>query len=218
MDCYSITSSSQPAASKTSPVTPTVTTSRFESLPRELRNAIYEELWGATPVINARWKGMHQQLQYHNTPLDIKTDDSSALIEQERQERKLPLWLLASKTVLEESLEELVHGSIWTIGPCHKKRDTVVVNPMTGKSEFASWMNTSGTLPDVTKRDEMVLWMGGTHDTWKNYETLTLSQDEVVYLHKFIPRIGGVAQIRRLHLKTNISFSHRLTNNLRPED
>ncbi|KAF3051410.1 hypothetical protein E8E11_005387 [Didymella keratinophila] len=133
------------ATTSKSPDTTTVT-SQLELLPRELRNAIYEELWEATP--------------YHDAPLDIKTGDSGAIIEQEWQERKLPLWLLASKTVLEEGLEELVHGSIWTIGTYHKKRHSVVMNPVTGKSESASWMNISGTLPDPTKKDEMVLWMG----------------------------------------------------------
>lgn len=142
-------------------------------------------------------------------------NDSFAIMEEERQERKLPL---ASKTILEEGLQELIHGSIWTIGPYHKKGDRVVMNTMTGKSEFASWMNTSGTLPHPMKRDEMVLWMGSAHNSCWYERKLQFSQVEVVCLDGFIPRIGGVARIRTLRLKMNILFSHRHTKFLRPED
>lgn len=40
---------------------PTAAVSRFENLPRELRNAIYNELWQHSPVLNVMFRGIRVQ-------------------------------------------------------------------------------------------------------------------------------------------------------------
>ncbi|KZM22817.1 hypothetical protein ST47_g6050 [Ascochyta rabiei] len=49
---------------------PTFLDLSFEMLPRELRNIIYVELWNNTPVIKARYKGVHMKLRFGAAKLD----------------------------------------------------------------------------------------------------------------------------------------------------
>lgn len=65
----SITSLSPDPTEQIASNTSTVT-SPFETLPRELRNAIYDELWQNTPVLNIMSRGIRVQFRFHNTQID----------------------------------------------------------------------------------------------------------------------------------------------------
>lgn len=74
-------------------VTPSKT---FSNLPRELRDQIYYELWRGTPgvLVTSDERG-------------TITAYPGAIGPSEQETTKLPSWLLASKTVLQEGIEEL---------------------------------------------------------------------------------------------------------------
>ena len=73
----------------------------FFFFPRELRNEVYKHLWRATPRIRIWNKDMQTYVVSFDSPLP-----SRARISMVAEELKLPLWLFANKTVLEEAFTE----------------------------------------------------------------------------------------------------------------
>ncbi|KAF1923965.1 uncharacterized protein M421DRAFT_425307 [Didymella exigua CBS 183.55] len=90
---------------------PASVNSRFESLPRELRDIVYHELWRFTPKVSAKYKGIDMQLLLRSNATDQASSRPAS------QALPLPVWLRTRKSILHEGLAELQHSSSWTVGP-----------------------------------------------------------------------------------------------------
>jgi hypothetical protein len=73
----------------------------LEHLPREIRDSVYDELWKATPGVRVPHHWIDVRLSYGRHGWWEKHDG-------------LPAWLLTSKTVMKEGIEQLLFNSSWT--------------------------------------------------------------------------------------------------------
>ncbi|KAF2790725.1 hypothetical protein K505DRAFT_327376 [Melanomma pulvis-pyrius CBS 109.77] len=78
--------------------------SPFSKLPRELRDYIYDELWKDTPCLQSRRSGSTTVAVYK-----VKGAESF-----DRRAQDLPIWLLTSKLILEEAMEQFHRCSEWS--------------------------------------------------------------------------------------------------------
>ncbi|KAF2134321.1 hypothetical protein P153DRAFT_353483 [Dothidotthia symphoricarpi CBS 119687] len=86
----------------------------FFTLPRELRNAVYHQIWSHT----SRLSIPHQDRLYELTYTTRSSGPSP-------HQRGLPLWLLANKQFLTEGLDQLLLNAAWSWGtsnPSHNPR------------------------------------------------------------------------------------------------
>jgi hypothetical protein len=87
--------------------------SRFLSLPRELRNAIYHALWTLTPLRSIFYHGSLVKLHYNSTQLTSSTPCISGL----------PTWLLTNKATYLEAQAQLHLHATWTFEPALPRPD-----------------------------------------------------------------------------------------------
>ena len=87
--------------------------SHFQSLPRELRNFIYHELWKSTPKVRGMCNTIDSRMVFRSTAkepyLNLGRGDITAC--------RFPSWLRTCKSIRHEGLEELVRFSLGTVGP-----------------------------------------------------------------------------------------------------
>jgi hypothetical protein len=96
-DSASTASAGNPAVPRQNPLT-------FFSLPREIRDTIYDHIWLHTPAIEQHWAG-------HEIPDNILVY-SKEHYKEEGLRPKLT-WLLTSKQMLEEGLDQLHRQAVW---------------------------------------------------------------------------------------------------------
>ncbi|KAF2255349.1 hypothetical protein BU26DRAFT_154261 [Trematosphaeria pertusa] len=80
----------------------------FFQLPREIRDMVYHELWKQTPAIDVR--GSLVTAFYR-----ISTNEGGDNVSLETPATKLPLGLLACKSMLKESLEQFRRNGLWYV-------------------------------------------------------------------------------------------------------
>ncbi|KAF2015977.1 hypothetical protein BU24DRAFT_450596 [Aaosphaeria arxii CBS 175.79] len=85
--------------------------SLFFTIPRELRNLVYHELWKQSPTV---WKVPYKQLRFQVVYEKGEAEYNGA--------HKLPIWLLTCQCILAEGLDQLHSRSRWSFGSDKKVR------------------------------------------------------------------------------------------------
>lgn len=83
----------------------TPTNSLLMALPREARNIIYHELWKLHP---------NSRISYQGASLSLHYNDPNANVEDTRNSKGMPTWLLTNKAFFYEGREQFRLKSTWT--------------------------------------------------------------------------------------------------------
>ncbi|KAJ4354804.1 hypothetical protein N0V95_003489 [Ascochyta clinopodiicola] len=180
------------AAEMSAPTCPDLS---FETLPRELRNFIYAELWNHTPVIKARYRGVHMQMRFQATKSAEQAKEKIIRM------HNLPIWLRTCKMVLHEGLEELRVKSTWTVGPYHAPCSQTLHR----RSGFAP--RDTGQLFDPTVAGRLTLWTNSLElDPHQPTDkaTFRMETDDVEYIRTLAVRLHVASRVRTLRLKARV--------------
>jgi hypothetical protein len=172
----------------------TAPASAFESLPRELRNMVYHELWKFTPQIKTRRNGVDMQLLLRSQA----TDQSSAW--ETSGACSFPAWLRTCKTTLLEGLEELQHLSSWTVGPVHIEKSPT--------PDLLCW---GAGILNPTAAGKLTIWAEGLecNTEYRERAMFALNKSDMEYVDGLALHFNMARTICTLRLRTELQLCCR---------
>lgn len=171
--------------------TPAPTNSRLESLPRELRDIIYYELWKLTPRITAKHKGIDLQILLRSQ------SNNQALKQVASRASALPAWLRTCKLIFHEGLDTLQHWSSWTVGPYHTSLPSISPSSTTGSSVL-----------NPTAAGKLTIWADSLeHESWRAPGAMfALGNSNMRYIDEVARRLDISNTVHTLRLKTEVQL------------
>ncbi|KAF1921451.1 hypothetical protein BDU57DRAFT_563368 [Ampelomyces quisqualis] len=195
-------------------------TRRLFDLPCEIRCLIFSELWKSTNRVAAFDKitktGILAYYDGHvldesdiTTYSQLRRKDVGAGRWRPNDESGLPTWLLSSKLMMREGMEEFyrnAHWNVWPVGAHHNFSYTsTVVENMLMQPKYATSMSLARLLLDYEHREDIVMF--------KHEGVVPFFKDvhDVKWSQRFIESLGNAPSVK--NLKVSIAFAaHYITN------
>jgi hypothetical protein len=167
--------------------------SRVMSLPREIRNIIFHDLWKLASVQKLRFKGDLVKLYYD-------TADPS----QQLYTRGLPIWLLTNKAFLLEGMEQFHLKTTSSFAPSHihLSPDAYAMRPFRPFVRNATGLPDNKLLNISTVRE---LTLRTQNPIMTQMMLLTIPFGDRAQIHRVIHHLPSRSSLRILRLSTEIS-------------